>query len=1573
MEEPPRRPLTQFNPSEEQLDALDARAAVFLSHAERLVIDIDGEQRILERLVDSDVDFSTHPRTRCERLLVGQSGPGPNLHTTREFHVWTRVIGGDDDPEQADRIRAVVEHLPNRWPEVRRVALGVAVEEAPSSDTGRFVIFLPTEMATGTGAHINAPFYGSLDRRHIDFVVPYNDVLLDSVLDLCLDAVTDLLSECFEEWRARAIIDLLASSAPVDGVDWRVMDALVDRATLRGLALDEFALVLCDHGWCAPGIAREMPDVPDDSPIGPKHWRTHAAFAIVSTALDGRQRAVQALITQLDGSLEPTPSEWLQTIDRVALSVRDHEIDVDWNSFLNSVATVLPTEMRTEPRAGARDPLAKASFLPDQDGRLLSVSDPAKLFFQPVRGVDDAADLVEHVPPSLKHRVAFLHPDVQTQQGPQRRNTPVQKFLDGRFARRFRREDLLREVILPAIPTLPAAHGGKQADLCSDLLAWTLQILGDDPSPALLSLLARLPIACHSGWIRMSDAVFGPGWPDRLGDDVWGLAEELPQDNAARLRGTTLLSPDDSRWRVAVRHRDELFKRVGVVDGLRLSPASDIRFNMQWSEYELPSTPPCGTPRQAWDEWRHTAHAEAKPHYAGYFAYSLSRIALLPEIHCLDALSRDGRNALSRLLLASIPQWPGDWHQATIEKRDGLNWSARITSPLKFWLATQPWLIDGTTGRAAPSVRWLIPTSLLRGQRDRYRYLDSLSLGLSRRLEAKLELKTALTMLGLNVYPVEDDRIGPELLEALATAWSAERVPFGRFDVFLGQVRDAWRHLDPQKGIPGTLLVRTGHRTFATRAQDELAGVYLPDNRDRTRSLLAHRKHILEMNAREAVRLADALVSDTDIRRSSALTERVLLDGATWTGAVDGLLPIEESTYAWLPVTLLAIAAYGGAEPTGAATQRWRDAAHRLRRARIANCEAIAVQLMDADEIVAEAEPPAEWLLGDVLAIRRDSDVKHEKLAPAAQAILDRQDLLKDLRLVLEPLSGQENPTFAKIEAALERAEIDAQAFADIQNRWAGTLTLVVDRITPVLVLLDVRQDAFDVSASDIEALTEWLVSHVPQWPASDLLLAARSSGDDREMGLRAWQALGDVAQLPAWNAALATLGDRFETVENRSPQDQAAAHIEVAAPLLRCFARHIAIEGPNPDLFPALESVTRHFEVQPDWSMQWWDIPFTAVIGALQAGYSEILGGAHHLNILERAQNVDDLRAAFHDAGIETNCNPYEFARRNTHGLDKVLRDLHDLHRTWVELTVAKSNPPERPNPPASLDPAAYLNLWTEAELLHRALRCIGDSPFVDACAGCMGLDEIRNRLALDPEAVAARRHQRREQERENQRQRRTFDVAGIPVEVGTTSFVDVFEHLRNLPAPAGPRASRDSFTELATPPATRRSTGNTGAPSRTSHLRPSPELRELVGVVGEMHAYRFLQEEFGSEVVTPDAWVSEIRQDVLPLMPGELDNTSDSHGFDFRFSYGRRRWYVEVKSTAGDEPQFDLGVSEIEAAIRFARPRRGRWRILRVRNALSDQPEFDWLPNPFQEGFKDRFRLRDGGMRVSYRRKKP
>ena len=945
---------------------------------------------------------------------------------------------------------------------------------------------------------------------------------------------------------------------------------------------------------------------------------------------------------------------------------------------------------------------------------------------------------------------------------------------------------------------------------------------------------------------------------------------------------------------------------------------------------------------------------------------------MLPEIHYIETLSQSGRHALSRLLLASLESWPDAWESATIRKVEGRSWSKPVTSPLKYWLKTLTWLNDGNTIKPL-SHRWLVPGFLLQVPGDRFRHLDPLSLDLARKLEYKPELKAALIQLGLNIYPTEDDhQTGPKLLEALAAAWEAKRVPSQRFDIFLGQVREAWRHLNPDKGLPKTFLVRTGRRTFSTRGPDELTDVYLPDNRDRTRSLQEHGKQILEMDPRDATRKASALAF-TNIRRALNLKEQFLIDGVPWTEEVDGIPSLDETKYAtWLPVILLTVAAHGGTSPTGTTTNTWLQVADRLRRTHVLECENIVTELVDKDQLVASIEPTAQWLPGDVLAIQRDMELSYGRLAPATQAMLDRQDLLKDLRIVLGTLAGQEVPTPEQIEAAMELAEIDAQALTDIRYQWAGTTSLLVDRIRPVLKLLGISANGFDTAATNIEYLTEWLSSNLREWPASEILSVARQSHDDRTMGEAAWHALGDVAELPAWNKALAVLGDQYTVVKNNDVEEQMDAHLKDAALLLRGLARHIAIEVDDPSLFHKIEAIHQNFKGDKDWSTRWWEVPFKAVIDKLCASYAEILGAEYHLEVFEGATTVDDLRTAFQTKGIMTDPDPYETAGLNKKRLEEVLLSAHDLHRAWVE---SKDSAPMVFDPPVlpdELDPVAYLHRWTDTELLERALRIIGDEEFLKACDDCTSLDAIRQRLELTPESIQARRQDRLRREQEEARRQRTFDVAGDSFEIGTESYGDLFDRLNSLADPEGPPANKDKFTPLTQAGPSGGSSGQGGRKTvKTSHLRSSAELRELVGVVGEIHAYRFLRAKFGNDIVTQDAWVSEIRQEVLPLMKGEPDNTSDSHGFDFQFRYRHKKWHVEVKATKGHDPQFDLGISEINAATHLAR-RGERWRILRIRNALSDQPEFDWLPNPFEEKYKEFFRLHRGGMAVSYTPKK-
>ena len=1551
----------------EQLDKLrDARSVVFLEHLGALAIEADGERCVLGRMAESDVSLAGS-RTRQRQLRVIDSVTETDNAQERRFHVWTRVVGGCDDPDGAADISAAVAHLPNRWPEVRKATVGVAVEDTlvPTTE-GVFVIFLPTEKTTGTGAHVNAPFYGSLDRRQIDFNEPYNELLLNGVLTLCLDAVQALAAGSPEEWRARAILDMLAPTGEVSGERWSLISKLLEHSVGRGDPLDDQALVLCDKGWCIPGLARIMPSLDDDDPIGADRWREQAAFAVVAKELDRRRGAVGALIKELGGVPDPTNSEWTGTIESMAVRVKHYESGVGWDDFLRSLVAILPQAMRS-PSRDVPNPLVDTRFVPTADGRLVAASDAMKLFFQPVQGVDDSADLVAEVPETLKDRIAFLHPGVRTHEGQER--TGIQGFLDrGKFALAFRREDILENVVIPALPKLPASHGSSEADSCAAILAWTLTLLGDDPTETMLQLLGKLPVPCRAGWQPMAEATFGPGWPGRLGDDLDVLTNDLASDAGdLGFSGTILLPPDNEHWQGIV-VRGDLLARAGVVDGLRLSTA-DVSFRMDENRTGSPSCP-AGVPSEAWSDWFEFVKPEFDPPYLGLHEY-VFRVQLQEQIHHLATLRPSGRLALSRLIVASLCRWSSGWESVVIYKRGGRDWHTRtpIDSPLKHWLRTFPWLCDDQRGPIMPiSRRWLVPESLLRGQGERYSYIDPLPLALAHELSSSAVLLKKLVELGLNVYPTEgEDVVGPELLDALGSAWAAGRVRSGRFDVFLGQVRDGWRHWDPERGLPGTFPVRTGQREFTVRGADELADVYLPDDRDRARTLREYGMPILEMNLADAGRLADVVVAATGVKRASLLEERHVIDGTLWDEQAGGALTLDEAEYQWLPVVLLSVAAHGGNSPTGASTKGWRDAQERLRRARVLMCEEISIELVDGDLTVGSSDPMGTVLSGGVLAVRRDME-SYEDLASATQALLDRQDLLKDLRLVLGALPAHGEVTAQQIEQALARAEIDSQALADVRQRWAGNTGLLVDRVRPVLMLLGIPEDGLGVVAGSVEGLADWLSANVPQWPTPDLVAAAHTSRDDHEMGEAAWAALGDVAELPAWNAALEELGDRYESVRNRRVLEQTRAHLDEVKAALRGLARHIAVEVGDPRLFRQIEAVSQNFSGNTRWAAKWWKVPFDAVLRELHHRFAEIPGVGPRLAFLEGVVTVDALRYALQERGIEVAPDPYEVASENVKRLEGTLEAVIDLHEAWIELDQTRKTQQPRPDMPGGTPAEAYVRRWAEAELVTRAIDALGDVRFKSACNGCSTIEAIRERLGLVPAIVASRREERRMREQEAERESRTFDVAGTPFVVGgDESYGALFDRLGELPIPEGPQ---DELTPLAKMRSSSgKRAGRSAGQTTPTPPRPPAELRELVGIVGEIRAYYFLQQRFGEDAVNRDAWVSEIRRMVLPLVGGETTVVSDSHGFDFQFTHRRRKMHVEVKATSGDDAQFELGISEIKAASRLAR--RGLWRILRIRRALSDYPEFDLLPNPFEDRFRERYRLQRGGMWVSYSRK--
>lgn len=119
----------------------------------------------------------------------------------------------------------------------------------------------------------------------------------------------------------------------------------------------------------------------------------------------------------------------------------------------------------------------------------------------------------------------------------------------------------------------------------------------------------------------------------------------------------------------------------------------------------------------------------------------------------------------------------------------------------------------------------------------------------------------------------------------------------------------------------------------------------------------------------------------------------------------------------------------------------------------------------------------------------------------------------------------------------------------------------------------------------------------------------------------------------------------------------------------------------------------------------------------------------------------------------------------------------------------------------------------------------------------------------------------------------------------------------------------------------------------------------------------------------MTASSWISSNSRHVF-----EDNVANDGAGCDFAFTSGGRSYRVEVKASAGDEPAFTLGSSEIALAMELAnrkKGRRDRFVLVHVRNALSASPEAVVLPNPYGSDGMNVFRIDQADARIRYREK--
>lgn len=177
---------------------------------------------------------------------------------------------------------------------------------------------------------------------------------------------------------------------------------------------------------------------------------------------------------------------------------------------------------------------------------------------------------------------------------------------------------------------------------------------------------------------------------------------------------------------------------------------------------------------------------------------------------------------------------------------------------------------------------------------------------------------------------------------------------------------------------------------------------------------------------------------------------------------------------------------------------------------------------------------------------------------------------------------------------------------------------------------------------------------------------------------------------------------------------------------------------------------------------------------------------------------------------------------------------------------------------------------------------------------------------------------------------------------------FLSSSRRLKRLESPA-PRGRMGRNERGSTP---RQGGGRVGE-------RGTEAQRAAIGLVGELLAYEWLRHVYPE--LTSDAWVSGYRESTVGGVQGD-----DLLGFDFEVPLRTRTLQFEVKATAGDQCEFEMGQSELRAA---GNARKGAYRIIFIRNVLdSSERELMVLPNPLEDEYARKFRQSSGGIRFAF-----
>jgi len=362
-------------------------------------------------------------------------------------------------------------------------------------------------------------------------------------------------------------------------------------------------------------------------------------------------------------------------------------------------------------------------------------------------------------------------------------------------------------------------------------------------------------------------------------------------------------------------------------------------------------------------------------------------------------------------------------------------------------------------------------------------------------------------------------------------------------------------------------------------------------------------------------------------------------------------------------------------------------------------------------------------------------------------------------------------------------------------------------------------------------------------------------------------------------------------------------------------------------------------------------------------------------LDAITQAKSANDLISSLEKLKLEPTIDPLEIYVQNRESCLKILQTVQQAAIIWCLRNGFETGSWEKESEDLlewvndSLEKEGSIYIWND-EKCFAALKALPrndpHATFWEKFDVSLNFNYFLNALSISAAELEKAKETLLQHKAKIQEQKRMVPVCGRDFDSADDNMQQLWNHIvgeideNNLP-----EISFDGLAELKEISPRKGRDGNGGSKER--QRKPSGRMtqakKNLIGLAGEIHAYRVLLKTYGRGVVNPNCWISENSLRKFPQ-----NKVNDNYGCDFEVHYKGKTYYIEVKATEGDEESFELGLSEIRRALEVANKRSAKFLILRIIKALSTEPEFQFLPNPYDKQYQRSYDIQNAGLRIRY-----